>query len=91
MRDHYKSSVAGLGKQKGKKKKQHLNKNRSGGEALHKKAVHLHIQGDIENSEKAYREAIKAGSLHQSTFSNLGIICKNSDRAEEAIILYKNQ
>ncbi|WP_371807582.1 tetratricopeptide repeat protein, partial [Prochlorococcus sp. P1344] len=60
-----------------------------GGESLHKKAVNLHMQGDIKNAEIIYREAIRTGYLNHSLFSNLGVICKNSGRPEEAIALYK--
>nr|WP_236069967.1 tetratricopeptide repeat protein [Prochlorococcus marinus] len=47
------------------------------------------MQGDIENAEYLYRQAIEIGFLHEAIFSNLGVICKNSDRQEEAIALYE--
>ncbi len=47
------------------------------------------MQGDIKNAENLYRQAIKTGLLHEAIFSNLGVICKNSARQEEAIALYK--
>ena len=59
------------------------------GEDLLKHAVNYHTQGDTMNAEKLYREAIKAGFYHPIIFSNLGIICNNSKRIEEAITLYK--
>ncbi|WP_236065945.1 class I SAM-dependent methyltransferase [Prochlorococcus marinus] len=64
-------------------------KKQSEGEALHKEAIRLHIQGDIKNAENLYRQAIDIGFLNETTFSNLGVIYKNSERPEEAIALYK--
>ncbi|WP_197463257.1 tetratricopeptide repeat protein [Prochlorococcus sp. MIT 1306] len=81
--------MAGFGEQKEKKENQRLNKSESRGEALHKEAVNFHMQGDIKNAEILYRQAIKIGFLHEAIFSNLGVICKNSDRQEEAITLYE--
>ena len=52
-------------------------------------AIRLHIEGDLINAEKKYREAIRLGYYHSSIFINLGVICKNSGRLEEAVILYK--
>ncbi len=51
-------------------------------------AIHHHQRGDLANAEKEYRKAIESGLLHHAIFSNLGIICKNSGRREEAISLY---
>ena len=41
----------------------------------------------MKKAEKNYRKAINIGYSHP-IFSNLGVICKNSGRAEEAINLY---
>ncbi len=81
--------MAGFGEQKKKKKSTPKGKAQIGGEDLLKTAVDHHMSGDLVNAEKAYRAAIKTGYLHPAIFSNLGVICKNSERTEEAILLYK--
>ena len=81
--------MAGFGEQKKKKKSTPKGQAQLGGEGLLKTAVDHHTRGDLVNAEKAYRAAIKAGYMHPATFSNLGVICKNSERTEEAILLYK--
>ncbi len=60
----------------------------SSGEDSFKTAIQFHVRGDIVSAEAAYRKAIKAGFNHQALFSNLGVICRNSDRPEEAVYLY---
>ena len=52
-------------------------------------AVDHHLRGDLMNAEMTYREAIKTGYRHSATFLNLGVICTNSGRTEEAIFLYE--
>ena len=47
------------------------------------------MHGDLVNAERGYREAIKIGYCNHGIFTNLGVICKNSGRIEEAILLYK--
>ena len=81
--------MAGFGEQKGRKKKRPQHKPQTNGDSLLKKAINHHIQGDLNNAEKAYREAIDSGVLNVALFSNLGIICQTSQRTEEAISLYK--
>ena len=81
--------MAGFGKQKKKKKSTPKGKPQIGGEDLLNMAVDHHMSGDLVNAEKAYRAAIKTGYLHPAIFSNLGVICKNSARTEQAIKLYK--
>ncbi len=81
--------MTGFGKQSEKEKNNFPRRSKVSGEALHKKALDHHIRGDLVNAEKAYREAISNGYLHQGVFSNLGVIYKNSGRPAEAIILYK--
>ncbi len=81
--------MAGFGKKSEKRNKKSQAKNRAHGEALYKNALDHHIQGDLINAEKAYKEAISTGYLNEILFSNLGVIYKNSGRPEEAIILYK--
>ncbi|KZR70214.1 class I SAM-dependent methyltransferase [Prochlorococcus sp. MIT 1303] len=84
--------MAGFGEQKSSKKKnnsQHEQKTQMGGDTLHKNAINHHARGDLANAEKDYRKAIKTGYSHYTIFSNLGVICKNSGRFEEAISLYK--
>ena len=73
-----------------KKKKIKLDRNKQiRGETLLRCAIGHHAQGDLINAEKRYREAIKIDCRHYSIFINLGVICKNSGRMEEAIVLYK--
>ena len=45
------------------------------------------MRGDLVNAEKAYRAAIKTGYLHPAIFSNLGVICKNSERKDGKVSL----
>ena len=59
------------------------------GKTLHQRAVSYHSQGDLEHAEANYRQAISVGYTHHATFSNLGVICKNSGRLEEAKSLFK--
>ena len=61
----------------------------SQGLALLKTAVDYHTSGDLINAEKAYRDAMSSGLIHPSLFTNLGVICKNSGRLHEAIVLYE--
>ena len=78
--------------QKSKKEKKsikHVTNAGMQGEILLNSAINHHIHGDLANAEKDYRDAIKIGYLNQAVYSNLGIICKNSGRSEEAILLYK--
>ena len=58
------------------------------GYALLRSAVDHHERGDLRNAEREYRKSIKTGYSHHAIFLNLGIICKNSGREEEAIHLY---
>ena len=81
--------MARFGEQKEKKKQRPQQKPQISGDILLKKAIKQHIQGDLKNAEKAYREAIGSGMLNVALFSNLGIICQTSQRTEEAISLYK--
>ena len=83
--------MTGFGKPKGmskKKIKPERSKNMTG-ETLFKNAMNHHAQGDLANAEKGYREAIKIGYYHHDMFKNLGVICKNSGRTDEAVLLYK--
>ncbi len=82
--------MTGFGDEKASKKKKPKPKSNSriGGENFLRNAINHHKRGDLANAEKSYREAIKSNYCHPSIFSNLGIICKNSGRLEEAISLY---
>ena len=83
--------MAGFGKKRGseKKKIKFVPSKKIDQEALLQSAFRHHRQGDLINAEKEYRQAIKIGCYQHSIFTNLGIICKNSGREEEAILLYK--
>ena len=83
--------MEGFGEKKtSKKKKLKANSStRINRENLLNIAINHHVKGDLINAEKSYREAIKSGCTRFSIFSNLGIICKNSGRSDEAIYLYK--
>ena len=59
------------------------------GEDSFKTAIQLHAKGDVAGAEKSYREAIRVGFNHHAIFLNLGVICKDSGRIDEAIYLYK--
>ena len=80
--------MKGFGVQRNSKNKRAVRPNPISGEALLRSALEYHSKGDILNAEKSYREAIKTGYSHFALFSNLGVICKNSGRPEEAISLY---
>ena len=58
------------------------------GEALHHKAINHHLEGDLEEAENNYRGAIEKGYWNCDTYLNLGVICVNSGREDEAIRLY---
>ena len=83
--------MAGFGGEKNSKKQKTKCKSNTivNEEALLKSAISSHMQGDLANAEKRYREAMKIGSRNSLLFSNLGTICKGSERSDEAIYLYK--
>ena len=81
--------MVGFGEQKKKKKSTPKGKPQVGGEVFHKTAVDYHMRGDLVSAEKAYRAAIKTGYSHPAIYTNLGVICKNTERSEEAILLYE--
>ena len=66
--------AAGFGEQKGGKKRRARHKPQISGEILLQNAISCHIQGDLENAEKAYRVAIDSGLINIALFLNLGII-----------------
>ena len=80
--------MTGFGAPKGSKKKRSEKTTKTSGDALRKSAIDHHTKGDLKNAEKDYREAINIGYSDYAIFSNLGVICKNSGRPEEAISLY---
>ena len=89
---YFRPKMAGFGEQKSSKKKKKTTperKSQIGGDTLYKRAINHHAQGDLVNAEKDYREAIKAGYFYYNIFLNLGAICQNSWRSDEAISLYK--
>ena len=60
---------------------------RVNGDALFKRAIDFHLQGDLLNAEKCYRGAIACGVLHSALFSNLGVLAA-TQRMDEAIANY---
>ena len=80
--------MAGFGEQK-EKKRRPQQKPQTSGERLLNDAINHHMRGELVNAENGYREAIKTGYHNHVIFTNLGVICKNSGRMEEAIVLYK--
>ena len=80
--------MTGFGAPKSSKKKLSEKTTKTNGDALRKSAIDHHTRGDLRNAEKDYREAINTGDTHHAVFLNLGVICKNSGRPEEAISLY---
>ena len=82
--------MAGFGHKSNPKKNKPQQKNQAGGEDLAKKAVEFHVRGDIANAEKAYRESICRGFSSAAVFTNLGIICQDTLRMDEAIAHYKS-
>ena len=81
--------MAGFGHKTGQQWSKTQRKSKMAGEVLFKKAIEQHIKGELKNAEQYYREAIKSGYIEHSIFSNLGVICKNSKRTDEAIYLFK--
>ena len=83
--------MAGFGREKGNKKKKATARqnNQIKGESLYRRAISHHAKGDLINAEKEYREAIQTGFYHAAIFNNLGVICKNTGRKDEAILLYE--
>ena len=81
--------MTGFGEKIRNKKSIAMNKDQISGEDICKKAIDHHRRGDLENAEKEYRKAIEIGIHHYAIFSNLGVICKNSRRADEAVSLFK--
>ena len=60
------------------------------GQNYYHNAIDYHRRGDLKRAEKEYRKAISSGYKHDDIYLNLGMICKNSARADEAAYLYKN-
>ena len=56
---------------------------------LHQQALEQHQKGDLRKAEKLYREAIKRGYSHPGVLTNLGVICKNTNRYEDAMYFYE--
>ncbi|WP_115022542.1 class I SAM-dependent methyltransferase [Synechococcus sp. UW69] len=83
--------MAGFGSPKSGKNKKNLPRRtlQITGDTLIEKAINYHARGDQVNAEKYYRKAINRGISNSAIFSNLGVICKNSGRSDEAIYLYK--
>ena len=84
--------MAGFGEEKAGKKKNKINSRHkwsANEEALLKRAIKHHAQGDLIHAEKRYREMIKLGYKHPAVLINLGVICGNKGCEEEAILLYK--
>ena len=80
--------MSGFGAKETKKAKANSKNFKVAEESL-KKAIIYHQQKDICRAEQKYREAIQAGCKHEAAYTNLGVICKNSNRFDEAIKLYK--
>ena len=59
------------------------------GQNYYHNAIDYHRRGDLKRAEKEYRKAISSGYKHDAIYLNLGVICKNSARADEAAYLYK--
>ena len=83
--------MTGFGNPKSNKERKNTSHRapQNNGEALLNKAINYHVRGDLANAEKHYREAIESGLSNVALYSNLGVICKRSQRTEEAIALYK--
>ena len=81
--------MTGFGEQNKNKKTKRNNKRKLKGKEYHMQALALHARGDLTNAEAAYRKAIRSEYVHPGILSNLGIICKNSGRTEEALNLFK--
>ena len=73
---------------KGAKKNKHQRKNQKVEQALIQKAIDYHALGDLSKAEKTYREAIHCGASDVALFSNLGVICQETQRTYEAIAHY---
>ena len=80
--------MAGFGQDKTNKKAS-SKRQRISGQDLEAIAINYHRRGNLIEAEKGYREAIKAGHHNYAIIANLGVICKNSGRSDEAISLYK--
>jgi len=82
--------MAGFGDKKHSKKKSKAQLIRqSTVEAIHRRAVNYHLQGDLKRAEQGYREVINKGYMNYDTYLNLGVICKKTGNFDEATLLYK--
>ena len=83
--------MPGFGDQKKpkKKKKGFHPKQITGKDCLLENAIKYHLCGDLVNAESGYRKAIANGFQGTTALINLGIICKNSNRFDEAILLFR--
>lgn len=81
--------MTGFGSKENKRKKLSSSSLQASLESIQKSAVNHHMNGDLAIAEKEYRAAIELGSKHHAVFTNLGVICNNSGRIDEAIVLYK--
>tara|TARA_B100000674_G_scaffold42716_1_gene29699 strand:- start:6479 stop:8173 length:1695 start_codon:yes stop_codon:yes gene_type:complete len=84
--------MTGFGGKDNKKTKRKRASTQSGEisiDSILERAFNNHINGDVALAEKEYRKAIELGSKHHAVFANLGVICTNSGRIEEAVALYQ--
>ena len=81
--------MAGFGEKQARKKERHQQKTKASGRSHLKNGLQHHMLGDLDSAESEYRKAMQVGYYNYAMFINLGVICKNSGRPEEAIILYK--
>jgi tetratricopeptide (TPR) repeat protein len=85
--------MAGFGEQKSNQK---INKKKTkikphfSAQELEESAINHHLCGDLVKAEQGYREIIKAGLYNHKILINLGVICKNSGRKDESILLLQN-
>ena len=70
---------------KKKRKNKSVCNDQTAGREFFKQAVNHHMHGDISNAEKGYRQALQIGYLNGDLLSNLGVICQQGERTEEAI------
>ena len=58
-------------------------------EKILKLGIKYHSQGNIYEAEKYYKQFLQSGYTNPNVLSNYGVICKQSDRKQKAIDLYK--
>ncbi|MBV2352631.1 tetratricopeptide repeat protein [Synechococcus sp. HK05] len=78
--------MTGFGNSKKKDSKRAARCNRN---ELVEQALSTHRSGNVQAAEQLYRKIIEGGHKSATIFTNMGVICKETRRPEEAVYYYR--